>query len=511
MGFRRGDDVVVLGTVERARVVSAHTLFRGSRADYVRSLAMAVTTSRVLGYVFTPLGVVLAMVAFALFRHRARTASVAALAVALTLCGACYRSRLIPRGTSVEVVTGTVTGNSLWVTGPSPAVGAYVIAERCHDGERREARVGDDGLAWLDFDDVDCWTVTAVRADRTHAVSVVRAPAPLATRIVFTDFAADGLATERTRISGTISGRLAPDHRVTLELSDGRVTERFETATDTFAGSFDGAPKTDFLVAIEWDGAWPVNAAIVSSSRRVGDDVVFDVRLPSPPVPIHTLDLELSLPRDGVRPLDTVYASVGAHIRRFDGHPWGVWTSGGATIEPLVLGTHAPLRRIHVRWPDLAWPASFGEANLSVAIHEDEDVLSAFGVTNGVLMQGPFLAIAPIEADAIDGTTLRTLSVHVGGARHHTTLEIHPLQPSRFTQTPAWQIMSSGPGVFELDALPALPEGVTLDDLGFAPGEDMSVSAFVSSTPPIERLVGFEMWPRDGWEIVAAEHVVPRD
>lgn len=72
-GFSRGDRVVVVGTVVSAHVITAHTLFRGSRADYVHALATAVTTSSVLGATFTGLGAMLCVIVLVVLRRDVQT------------------------------------------------------------------------------------------------------------------------------------------------------------------------------------------------------------------------------------------------------------------------------------------------------------------------------------------------------------------------------------------------------------------------------------------------------
>lgn len=416
----------------------------------------------------------------------------------LTLLSGCFLSHRAEEGEAVEVVLAERDPVTGLVVNTHPATGARVRAERCDDGMVREAVVGADGRAWLGFDEVRCWTLTALHAaDRPTAVTLVEVDVPMAQPVVLDQHAAGEVVTDPPEptgqgVRGTIRGRSAPSSLVSLHSADGLSfaldtsvltgerlpNDKYAFRDVVFVGWLYEGATDGTLLAIEWDEQGrPINSA--STAVRLEEVGEIVIQLPSPSAPIEQRELTLSLPSRRVVRWDGSL-EISGHVRALDAQgrrrTIGALELRGSTVEP-------PTVHVEATWPSQL-PASWHPGALfSFALGPEPSAgaFAAYLTAHGPTASPPPLWLEPIEMAAIGGERRDGLHVDVGGAGYVGFAFVQaPEDP--FVDTSRWRIFSAPDRPLQLRSLPSLPGGSSLLDLGIGGDDEIQVTIGASAT-----------------------------
>lgn len=409
---------------------------------------------------------------------------------ALLVLPGCYESHLLRLGEPVEVyVASRDTSVPL-----EPAVGAHVVAERCSDGERREAVVDGDGIAWLPFIDVDCWTVTVVREVEggafIQAVSVMEARVDTMAPVLLVDLrvlpSPPGTDHRDYNWRATITGRSAPDSAVRLEApgyrgpdSEPGTWSAFTTTEDQVSGVHDVSSHTDVPnVAIEYDDSQLINATLFSFGDPTSGLSEATVVLPDPPIAFRQTSLSVELPATGARDLSNLRIPR-AWAMRID-HPNEYRTLGWlADAPPPAVDSSSARHRLNLEWADLEWPGDAVTHYLELGLVGDTSSCETGRFTaKRAGMDDVTLMVPPIESMSADFRSPVDFDIQLGGPGMRGYVQL-------VSEGSSWWIEDGTPGVLELHELPPWPSAVLpISATSLATGSWGAVSYGVISPEP---------------------------
>jgi len=427
--------------------------------------------------------------------------------IAIVAIESCYQSDEYRNGIVVEVLV-EAPSSSFVVGELRPARGARVIGQRCSDGETAEARVGSDGLAWIDLPYARCLTITAVRPDGESVISLVRVKPPIEAPIVFRSATYYGALSDydSVNVEGTIEGRSSPGSTVTIEAPplmfrsvDGR-TSRLHTNFDTFRATDASRVPSDStsLFAIEWDSfGQPVNAFETTLSIDRDRPTTVVVSFPSPPIAMDTRVDIVEIPKGGAVSFDGLNVLGGYAFRA--SREGGAFLAGSSRAVLVAESTRSRMYELTTLEPAIAWPPELEPIRGAALSHDT--TLPTLDIAGAMTLpeEPGAIRIPPIESAELAVESFDSPRIRVGGRGHIGFVAIANGQSSFGIR---WEIYGDRDAILVLDEWPILPSGIAWRDLDFEAGDRVTVSTGVKSSEDQTMWGGvIHNVPQSGWEL----------
>lgn len=410
----------------------------------------------------------------------ARVCALAALAVlAASSSSGCYLS-----SEPHDDVDGSRTGIRVDVEGVAfefgvesrrAVEGARVLAERCSDGLQREGITDAEGAVYLDFDAIDCWTITAVDAEQHNAVTFVEAPAPLGRPILLPNQPNFGLADDFEWRELTITGRSVPGSTVSLSGTGVAYARPPSILWATGLSTSDDriplaqVPRIEgrFVLALERVGDDVVQAALLDLVPPIAD---VTVALPGSPSPRRPVAATVTLPTTSMPDLH-VSSTAAASIARPSGLIGGPRTGRADVVRTDLVDGDVRLSLGGSEPDELAGFAPLAGAMIFLPL--EREVGSSAG--NAWIAEGDELRIPALETSFVDGARARDLAIDVGGAGAVTSVIFAAKQSNGATRF--YVVVGPDDRPLVLSGLPPWPSRTSLDSLSGGRPIEVSVRA----------------------------------